>query len=230
MYPAMFDPIYIVLVLPALILTFYAQIKVKSTFARYSSVYSSRGVSAEAVSRMLLDGFGLRNVRIERVPGNLTDHYDPRSKVLRLSDSVEGSSSIAAIGVAAHEVGHAVQDREDYVPLRIRNGIVPLANLGSGLGFTLFFLGLLMSIGPFVGLGILLFLCAVVFQIVTLPVEFDASRRALALLEGTGTLTSGEMAGAKKVLNAAALTYVAAALMAVMQLLYLVSRARGRRN
>jgi Zn-dependent membrane protease YugP len=226
----MFDPIYIVLVLPALILTFYAQIKVKSTFARYSSVYSSRGVSAEAVSRMLLDGFGLRNVRIERVPGNLTDHYDPRSKVLRLSDSVEGSSSIAAIGVAAHEVGHAVQDREDYVPLRIRNGIVPLANLGSGLGFTLFFLGLLMSIGPFVGLGILLFLCAVVFQIVTLPVEFDASRRALALLEGTGTLTSGEMAGAKKVLNAAALTYVAAALMAVMQLLYLVSRARGRRN
>ena len=230
MYPMMFDPMYIVLVLPALALTFYAQMKVKSTFARYSSVHSSRGVNAGSVSRALLDSFGLRNVRIERVPGNLTDHYDPRSKVLRLSDSVGGSSSIAAIGVAAHEVGHAVQDGQGYVPLRIRNGIVPLANLGSGLGFALFFLGILMSVGPLVGLGILLFLCAVAFQIITLPVEFDASRRALALLEDTGALAPAEIAGSKMVLDAAALTYVAATLMAVMQLLYLLSRARGRRN
>jgi Zn-dependent membrane protease YugP len=226
----MFDPTYIVLVLPALAFTFYAQMKVKSTFARYSSVHSARGANAGAVSRMLLDGFGLRNVKIERIPGNLTDHYDPRSKILRLSDSVGGSSSIAAVGVAAHEVGHAVQDGQGYVPLRIRNGIVPFANLGSGLGFALFFLGLLMSVAPLVSLGILLFLCAVAFQIITLPVEFDASRRALALLKDTGALTPGEIAGAKSVLDAAALTYVAATLMAVMQLLYLLSRARGRRN
>jgi Zn-dependent membrane protease YugP len=224
------DPTYIVLALPALMLTFYAQTRVKSAFARYNSVRSSGGVSAEAVSRALLDEFDLRNVRIERVSGNLTDHYDPRNKILRLSDSVGSSSSIAAIGVAAHEVGHAVQDREGYIPLRIRNKIAPVANLGSGMGFTLFFLGFLMNFGPLVSLGILLFLCALAFQIIALPVEFDASRRALALLEDTGTLTPDELSGAKSVLDAASLTYIATALMIVMQLLYLLSKALGRKN
>ena len=187
-------------------------------------------MSAEVVSRRLLDNFGLQNVRIERVRGNLTDHYDPRSKVLRLSDSVSGNSSIAAIGVAAHEVGHAVQDKEGYAPLRFRNSLVPVVNIGSTAAIPLFFLGILMSIPSLVNVGILLFSGVVIFHLVTLPVEFDASSRALKLLAGTGTLNQQEIAGAKKVLDAAALTYVAATLMAVMQLLSLIIRSRGRRD
>ena len=229
MYPMMFDPKYMVMILPALLLALYAQFKVKTTFARFSSVRASGGQSADSVSRMLLDRFGLRGVNIERVSGNLTDHYDPRSKTLRLSDSVGGSSSIAAIGVAAHEVGHAVQDLKGYVPLKIRNSLVPMAGLGSNLGILLFILGLPMGMGFMVTLGIVLFSCAVLFQIVTLPVEFDASRRALALLSETGTLSPAELSGAKSVLSAAALTYVAATVMAVLQLLYLLSRSRNRR-
>jgi Zn-dependent membrane protease YugP len=211
-------------------LALYAQMKVKTTFARFSSVYASGGRTADSVSRALLDRFGLNGVRIERVAGKLTDHYDPASKTLRLSDSVGGSSSIAAIGVAAHEVGHAVQDLRDYAPLRIRNFIVPAAGLGSNLGIMLFIIGLPMGMGFLVTAGIVLFSCAVLFQIVTLPVEFDASRRALALLSETGTLDSNELSGAKSVLSAAALTYVAATVTAVAQLLYLLMRARGRRD
>jgi len=229
MYPMMFDPTYMVMILPALLLAVYAQFKVKSTFARFSNVRASRGQSADSVTRMLLDKFGLHNVKIERVGGNLTDHYDPRSKTLRLSDSVGGSSSIAAIGVAAHEVGHAVQDLKGYAPLRIRNSLVPAASLGSNLGILLFIIGLPMGMGSLVTLGIILFSCAVLFQIVTLPVEFDASSRALALLSETGTLSPQELSGARSVLSAAALTYIAATLMAVMQLLYLLSRSRNRR-
>jgi Zn-dependent membrane protease YugP len=229
MYPMMFDPAYLVMILPALILALYAQFKVKSTFARFSSVRASRGSSADSVSRMLLDKFGLQNVRIERVSGSLTDHYDPRSKTLRLSDSVGGASSIAAIGVAAHEVGHAVQDLQRYAPLSIRNSLVPVASLGSNLGMLFFVIGLFVNIGFLVTLGIIFFSCAVLFQIVTLPVEFDASRRALAMLSETGTLSPAELSGARSVLSAAALTYVAATVMAVMQLLYLLSRSRKRR-
>jgi Zn-dependent membrane protease YugP len=230
MYPMMFDPMYMLMALPALLFAIYAQMKVKSTFARFSSVHSSGGYNADSVSRMLLDRFGLHSVRIERVAGNLTDHYDPRSKTLRLSDSVGGSSSIAAIGVAAHEVGHAVQDMQSYAPLRIRNSLVPVAGLGSNLGILFFIIGFPMRAGFLVTLGLILFSCAVLFQFVTLPVEFDASRRALALLSETGALTPGEITGAKSVLSAAALTYVAATVMAVMQLLYFLSRARGRRG
>ena len=211
-------------------LAIYAQSKVQSSFARYSEIYASRGVSAEVVSRRLLDNFGLQNVRIERVRGNLTDHYDPRSKVLRLSDSVSGNSSIAAIGVAAHKVGHAVQNKEGYAPLRFRNSLVPVVNIGSTAAIPLFFLGILMSVPSLVNIGILLFSGVVIFHLVTLPVEFDASSRALRLLAGTGTLNQQEIAGAKKVLDAAALTYVAATLMAVMQLLSLIIRSRGRRD
>jgi Zn-dependent membrane protease YugP len=226
----MFDPHYIIFVMPALLLALYAQMKVKVTFATYSSIYAGRGVSADDVSRALLDGFGLQYVRIERVSGSLTDHYDPRTKTLRLSDSVGGSASIAAIGVAAHEVGHAVQDKENYGMLRLRNALVPVANIGSNFAFILFFIGLFLQFAFLVNMGIIFFSAAVLFQLVTLPVEFDASSRALKLLSNTGALTETEIYGARKVLRAAALTYVAGTVMAVMQLLYLLVRARGRRN
>ncbi|MDR3254906.1 MAG: zinc metallopeptidase [Synergistaceae bacterium] len=226
----MMDPLYMVLVLPAILLALFAQMKVKTSFAKYSAVRASRGLDAGAVSRMLLDKFGLQRVRIERVSGELTDHYDPRGKVLRLSDSVGGSSSIAAIGVAAHEVGHAMQDKEGYIPLSIRNTFVPVASIGSTAAIPLFLIGLFMGLGPLVNIGIFLFSGVVLFHLITLPVEFDASARALKALRGAGTLTQGEIVGAKNVLNAAAMTYVAATLVAIMNLLWLVMRSQGRRN
>ncbi|MDR1885380.1 MAG: zinc metallopeptidase [Synergistaceae bacterium] len=229
MYPMMGDSTFLLLI-PALLLAFFAQARVSGAFAKYSRVHASRGVSADTVARMLLDRFGLNDVRIERVRGELTDHYDPRSKVLRLSDSVGGSSSIAAIGVAAHEVGHAIQDGSGYSPLRLRNMLVPVASLGSNGAIILFMIGLFMGLGPLMNIGILLFAGAVVFHVVTLPVEFDASSRALKLLSSTGVLSANETAGARSVLNAAALTYVAATIMAVSQLMRLLILARNRRN
>lgn len=228
MFPMFFDPTMI-LIIPAAIFAFWAQSRVKSTFVRYSEVRARGGVTADSVSRTLLDRFGLQGVSVERVPGNLTDHYDPRSKVLRLSDSVGSSSSIAAIGVAAHEVGHAIQDKEGYVPLRLRNAIVPVVNIGSMGAFPLFLLGFIMGAPVLIDLGIILFAGVVVFHLVTLPVEFDASARALKLLSSTGILMSDELGGARKVLNAAALTYVAATIMAITQLLRLLILSRGRR-
>ena len=228
MYPMM-DPTFLLLI-PALLLAAFAQMKVRSSFAKYSEIYAAKGISADSVSRILLDRFGLQNVRIERVSGNLTDHYDPRSKVLRLSDSVGGNASIAAIGVAAHEVGHAIQDKEGYAPLRFRNALVPVANIGSTAAFPLFLIGLLMSAEPLLNIGIILFSGVVLFHVITLPVEFDASSRALKLLGNTGTLTQQELGGAKSVLTAAALTYIAATVMALAQLLRLLILANGRRN
>ena len=225
-----FDPMGMILLAPALLLSIFAQMKVKSSFARYSEVYASRGVSSDEVSRKLLDNFGLYNVRIERISGELTDHYDPTSKVLRLSDSVSGNSSIAAIGVAAHEVGHAIQDKEGYAPLRFRNAVVPVVNIGSTASIPLFMLGLIMSIEPLINLGILLFAGVVLFHMVTLPVEFDASSRALKLLRSTAILNQKEVEGAKSVLDAAALTYVAAALVAVMHLVRFIILANSRRD
>jgi Zn-dependent membrane protease YugP len=219
-----------VVLIPALLLTFYAQFRVKSAFAKYSRVNAARGIDAESVARLLLDRHRLNGVRIERVRGELTDHYDPRTKVLRLSDSVGGCSSIAAIGVAAHEVGHAIQDGTGYSPLRVRNMLVPVANLGSNGAMILFVIGLIMGLGPLMNLGIVFFAGAVLFHIITLPVEFDASSRALKLLSSTGVLSARETDGARSVLNAAALTYVAAALMAIANLLRLVIMARGRRD
>ena len=228
MMPMMFDPTMI-LIIPALVFAFWAQSRVKSTFVTYSEIRARGGVTADSVSRTLLDRFGLQGVRVERVPGNLTDHYDPRDKVLRLSDSVGGSTSIAAIGVAAHEVGHAIQDKEGYVPLRLRNAIVPVVNIGSMGAFPLFLIGLFMGAPMLINLGIILFAGVVVFHLVTLPVELDASARALKLLSGTGILMNDELGGARKVLNAAALTYVAATIMAIAQLLRLLILSRGRR-
>ena len=232
MVPFFFDPTFLLL-LTALALGIWAQSRVQGAFATYSQVYSRKGVRACDVARALMDRFGLASIQIERTPGNLTDHYDPRSKVLRLSEGVYSSPSLAAIGIAAHEVGHAIQDAEDYRPIRVRNAIVPVASLTSWMAFPLFFIGLLMRSPLLMDLGIIFFLGVIVFHLVTLPVEFDASARALRLLADTGTLDTDEIGGARAVLKAAALTYVAAAVMAAAQLLRLVllrGMVGGRRD
>ncbi|MGI6784322.1 MAG: zinc metallopeptidase [Aminivibrio sp.] len=221
MFPFFFDPTMILLI-PALVLALWAQTRVKAVFARYSTVGSRRGVTAASAARALLDRFGLSDVPVGRVSGNLTDHYDPRKKSLSLSDSVYSSSSIAAIGVAAHEVGHAIQDSVNYSPLKIRNAIVPVVGIGSSMAFPLFFIGLLFRGQALMDLGILLFLGVIVFHLVTLPVEFDASNRALKALGDTGLLSMDEIGGAGAVLKAASWTYVAATVMAFAQMIRLL--------
>ena len=221
MFPFFFDPTMMLLI-PALLLAMWAQMRVKTVFARYSNVGSRHGTTAASVARALLDRFGLRDVPVNRVSGNLTDHYDPRDRTLSLSDTVYGSSSIAAIGVAAHEVGHAIQDKLDYSPLRIRNAIVPVVGIGSSMAFPLFFIGILFRGQMLMDLGILLFLGVILFHIVTLPVEFDASSRALRVLSDTGMLSTDEIRGAGAVLRAASWTYVAATVMAFAQLIRLL--------
>src|SRR5574344_401468 len=206
-----FDWTYVVLVLPCILLSLWASANVNSTFKRYSGQYSRRGLTGAQAAERVLRSNGVTNVRIERVSGNLTDHYDPRSNVIRLSDNVYGSTSTAAIGVACHEAGHAVQYAQSYAPIKLRAAIIPLTNFGSKLAMPLILLGLLLSsLGRmsnfFIYLGIACFGFSLVFQLVTLPVEFNASRRALAAIEQTGMLTEEEQAGARKTLNAAALT------------------------
>ena len=220
----------IILLIPAMLFSLWAQFKVKGAFSRYSEVRAASGVTADQVSRALLDRFGLDNVRVERIQGHLTDHYDPRSKVLRLSDAVSGNSSIAAIGVAAHEVGHAIQDKEGDAFLRRRNSIVPVVSIGSTMSMPLFFIGLIMGYTPLLNIGILLFCGVLVFHLVTLPVEFDASARALKLLSETGLLAGNEVGGAKAVLDAAALTYIAALVMTILQLIRLIALRGMRRD
>ena len=227
MYP-MFDSTFLLLI-PVILLTMYAQVKVKSTYATYSKVASRRGLTGAQVARYLLDNSGQGEVQIGHVQGTLTDHYDPRKKVLNLSDGVYDSSSIAALGIAAHETGHAIQHGVGYSPLTARNSIVPVVSFASTLAIPLFFVGLLASIPMLMTVGILFFALAVVFHMITLPVEFNASHRAIALLGSEGYLDQDELGSAKKVLSAAAWTYVAAALMAVFQLLRLLM-LRGRRD
>ena len=224
-----FDIWYLYLILPAALLAMYAQVKINSTYSKYSKVASRRGVTGAEVARRILDQNGLQSVQIGHVAGNLTDHYDPRTQVVNLSDSVYNSTSVAAIGVAAHETGHAVQHAVGYAPIRIRNAIVPVVNIGSTLSIPLFLLGFLFSIGILADIGIILFSFAVLFQLVTLPVEFNASRRAIATLESGYILEDEELGGAKKVLGAAAMTYVASAVMALAQLLRLIL-IRGDRD
>lgn len=228
MFPYL-DPT-IVLLIPAMLFSMWAQFRVKGTFSRYSEVRAVSGITADQVSRQLLDRFGLGNVQVQRIPGQLTDHYDPRAKVLRLSESVSGNSSIAAIGVAAHEVGHAIQDKEGYTFLKIRNAMVPAVNIGSTLSMPLFFIGLIMGWLNLLNIGIVLFCGVLVFHLVTLPVEFDASARALKLLSETGLLARDEIGGAKAVLDAAALTYVAALVMTILQLVRLLALRGMRRD
>ncbi|MGI6144257.1 MAG: zinc metallopeptidase [Clostridia bacterium] len=223
-----FDPTLII-VLPGLLLAIYAQFKVKSAFYRYSRVPSERGLTGAQAASEILRSQGLDYVDIEMIDGELTDHYDPRDKVLRLSPQVYRGTSLASLGVAAHEAGHALQHATGYTPLNIRNGLVPIANLGSTLAFPLFFLGLFFSF-TLVKLGLWLFAFAVLFQLVTLPVEFNASKRAVALLEGNGFITRTEVDGTQKVLKAAALTYVAALLVSLLQLLRLLIISGVLRN
>lgn len=222
-----FDPLYFVFAGPALLLALYAQYKVKSTYAKYAEVATYAGRPGIDVARRLLDSLGLYHVQIERVPGDLSDHYDPSSKVLRLSDSNYDNYSVAAVGVVAHEVGHAVQDAQNYAPLRWRAGLVPVVNIGSTLGYILFFVGLFI-IPQLAWLGVALFSTAAIFALVTLPVEFNASNRALQLLSNNGLVTSEERGQAKAVLNAAALTYVAALAQALSTLLYFLFILMGR--
>jgi len=218
-----FDTGYLIYVLPALLFAFYAQMKVRSAFETYSRQPSTSGMSGAHVARDLLDRAGLGNVRVEMTQGRLVDNYDPRSKVLRLSREVYGSSSVAALGVAAHEVGHAVQDGTGYAPLYLRNGLVPAAQFGSSAAWPLFFAGFIFRSGFLMDIGILLFAAAVVFTIVTLPVEYNASGRAIGLLEAGGYVRGGEVQAVRAVLDAAALTYLAATAMAIAQFLRLLS-------
>lgn len=228
-YPFYFDPTYLILI-PAILISAWAQFKVSSTFNKYSTVRSVNGYTGAQVARILLNNAGLQDVEIQQVPGRLSDHYDPRAKVLRLSSDVYGSTSVASIGVAAHEVGHAIQDKESYAALVFRNAIVPVVNFSSSLSWILFFIGILFSYKSLVAIGIILFSAVVLFQLVTLPVEFNASSRALKLLEGQGILYDNEVKEARQVLSAAALTYVAATLMAVLQLVRLIAISNRNSN
>ena len=222
--------IYIFLLM--LILPIIAQINVTSTVNKYSKVRSSRGLTADQVARQILDSNGLYNVRIERVSGKLSDHYDPRDNVVRLSDSTYGNSSVAAIGVAAHECGHVCQHAENYGPIVLRSKLVPITNFCSRFWYFTFILGLVfseLSIGtPLVYASIIMFAAVIVFQLVTLPTEFDASSRALATLENNNLLEASEVPQAKKVLTAAALTYVTGLVVSLLQLLRLLSASRRR--
>lgn len=223
-----YDPTFII-ILPAILLALYAQSKVSSTFNKYLRVRSSNGYTGYDVARRLLDYHGLNDVPIELVHGRLSDHYDPRRRILRLSRDVYESNSIASVGVAAHECGHAIQHQEGYAPLVVRNMIAPVASFGSQAAWIFIIAGFIFSSINLIDVGILLFTAAVAFQLVTLPVEFNASKRAIALLEGNGLISQDDVRPAKEVLKSAALTYVAAALSAVLQLarLFLI---RGRRD
>ncbi len=225
-----FDPLYILFSLPAILLALFAQARVKANFAKFSRVATMRGVTGAQVARSLLDSNGLQQVKVERAKGFLSDHYDPRTKVLRLSPAVHDSHSVAAAGIAAHEMGHALQDARNYAPLGLRSVMVPSVRLGSWAGPILFFIGYLVNLTGLAWFGLALFAATVVFALVTLPVEFDASRRAKQLLVNHGVLASQEMAGVNKVLNAAALTYVAGALQAISTLLYYAFILMGRRD
>lgn len=218
------DWTYIILVLPAVLFSMWASAKVTNTFKKYSQVHNSRGLTADAAARYILDRNGLQNIRIERISGELTDHYDPTNNVIRLSDSVYGNTSAAAVGVACHETGHAIQHAVGYKPVKIRTAIVPITNFGSKLSVPLIIAGLLLASFSEVFImlayfGVLCFSLCVVFQLVTLPTEFDASKRALNCIEENGLLSGDELAGAKKTLSAAAMTYVAALAVSIMQLL-----------
>ena len=224
-----FDPTYI-LVLIGAVLSILALARVNSTFHKYASVRSMSGMTGAQTAEAILRSKGIHDVRVEHIRGNLTDHYDPTRKVVRLSDSVYGSSSVAAIGVAAHECGHVMQHHEGYAPLNIRTALVPAANIGSKLGIPIILVGILLGSNPIlVNIGIWVFSLAVLFQIATLPVEFDASRRALACIEQYGIVTSDERKKSARVLKAAAYTYVAAAAVAILQLLRLLMLF-GRRD
>lgn len=220
------DPTILILI-PGLLLASWAQARIGATYRQYSKVGNQRGLTGAQVARFVLDGAGLQNVNIEPVRGELTDHYDPRSKVLRLSEGVYANKSVAALGIASHEVGHAIQDATNYGPMRLRGAIVPLASIGGNFSIILILLGLFLGTqgSTMIHIGVVLFAVTVLFQLITLPVEFDASKRALRILE-TGILTREELSGAKKVLNAAAWTYIAAAVTGILSFLRILLLTR----
>lgn len=225
-----FDMYYFILVVPAILFALWAQFNVKSTFSKYSRV-SLHGMTGYDSARAILDANGLYNVRVERVAGELTDHYDPKANVIRLSDAVYGQSTAAAVGVAAHEAGHAVQHAVGYMPIKIRSAIIPITNIGSNLAMPLILLGIILSYPPLAYVGVIAFGLSTVFQLVTLPVEFNASNRAMKALASGGRLDSNETNAAGKVLRAAALTYVAALAVSLgnlLRLLVLVRRSDDR--
>lgn len=223
-----YDP-YFLLLIPAFILAIYAQSRVRSMYAKYSLVPARSGYSGAQAARIILDSQGLRDVPVEEVSGTLTDHYDPLRKILRLSSGVYRGRSVASVGIAAHEAGHAVQHARVYLPLMIRSGIFPVASFGTWLAFPLFFIGFLFRTPVMMDIGILIFTGVVLFQLVTLPVEFNASRRAMKLLGSTGVVTADEALHTRKVLSAAALTYLAATAIAVLHLLRLILLRQARR-
>lgn len=225
-----FDPYYWIILMPAFLIALLAQLNVSSTFNRYSRVASRRGLTGAQAAEEVLRAHGVYGVRITRVSGKLTDHYDPRTNTIRLSDAVYGSTSIASVGVAAHEAGHAVQYAQEYGPIKVRGAIIPVCNFSSQISILLIILGFVMYSRPLFAVGVVLFAVATVFQVVTLPVEFDASRRAIRSLRETHLLDAQELQGAKKVLGAAAMTYVAALLVSIAQLLRYVLAFNSRRR
>ncbi|MBQ8300674.1 MAG: zinc metallopeptidase [Clostridia bacterium] len=229
MYLYGLDSTYI-LVIIAFLLTMFASFGVKSTFNKYNQVHSGRGMTASMVARKILDANGLHNIRIERVAGDLTDHFSPKENVIRLSDSTYNSTSVAAIGVAAHECGHAVQHQVGYVPIKIRNSIVPIVNISNTLAMPIFLIGLILNMANLAMFGAILFGAVFVFQLVTLPTEINASRRAMKTLDSMYILEGDELKGAKKTLTAAAMTYVAAVASSALQLLRLLLIANNRRR
>lgn len=225
-----FDSYYLILVVPAILFSLYAQFSIKRSYRKYSGLYARRGMTGAQVSEMILQQNGIYDVSVQRVSGNLTDHYNPKSKVIALSEGVYNSTSVAAIGVAAHETGHAIQHEKRYLPGIIRSAIVPVTNIGSQLSIPIILLGAFLSQPTLINIGLALFSLMVVFQLVTLPVEFDASSRALRIIRQQGILEGEELTGARKVLTAAALTYIAAFLVTAANLLRMVLLFGNRRR
>ena len=222
-----YDYYYFILVIPAMLVSLWAQIRVKGTYSKMSKLQNTRGLTGAQAAQRVLSYYGITDVRIEPVAGSLTDHYDPRDNVIRLSQGVYNASTIAAVGIACHEAGHAAQHAESYKPIAVRNAILPVANIGSSSGLWIAVIGLMLNWTILVQIGIILYAFVALFQLVTLPVEFNASSRALKVIDETGMLQDEEYKGARKVLSAAAMTYVAALLVSIMSLLRLILRARS---
>lgn len=225
-----FDYYYLILVVPALIISAVAQINVRRTYSKMARIANKKHLTGAQAAAMMLQNYGINDVSVVETGGHLTDHYDPRRKVIRLSTEVFTGTSIASVGIACHEAGHAVQHAENYLPIKVRNAILPVANFGSSFGFLIAILGYFIGFTQLIDVGIILFASVTVFQLVTLPIEFNASRRAISVIEERNILYDDEVSNAKKVLMAAAMTYVAALLTSIMSLLRLILRTKGRRN
>ncbi len=225
-----YDYYYIVLVLPVIVASFIIQAKLKTTYAKYSKVSNARGITGAQAAQMVLNYYGIYDVQVQFVNGKLTDHYDPSTNIIRLSEGVFSKSSIAAVGIACHEAGHAAQHHENYMPVKVRNTILPVCNIGSKVSVPMLILGFFLGFEPLIWIGVGFFAFTAVFQLVTLPVEFNASKRALQVIESNGLLTYEEKSGASKVLRVAAMTYVAALALTLAQLLRFILKLNRRRN